>query len=175
MKIDQSRWEKFNPGRAVNVGLNHLRLIPELLYDFYPEFKQYKVGVFDSDDVSLAHASGWEFLRKENFPDVTDFESFFPARFSLRVSEDGTIKFRDQWVMYMPWWVAEGREKARLELSDNRFKAVAKTNTEQVIQTQKVGGETYSVVDGEFEYEEESVEVSPQQDKRKPGRPKKSG
>ena len=112
---------------VMNAGLkgwNASKMIPQLLKEAYSFMRPYTIAPFKEDDVPHRITLGYEFLKTSDFPedDMNDLNDILPIRFGLRADEQGRIRYKDKFLMYMP---DDYRKQLRKKIDDAAERRVA--------------------------------------------------
>lgn len=85
---------------AHHMGFNFLRDFQPMIWEIYPESREYSFGKFSESDISNQQTIGWKFLTGSMF-DVENFDKIVGSRFGLRLDVHNRVMYGDEYVMLM--------------------------------------------------------------------------
>lgn len=87
-------------GYAKHLGFNLLRDFQPMMWELYPESREYNFGYFSEEDLNNQQTIGWKFLTADMF-NVENFEQTVGSRLGLRVNVHNRVMHGNNYIMLM--------------------------------------------------------------------------
>lgn len=147
------------------VGFNPLMAFPKMIQKEFPDFRNFEFCFCSEDDLPDRRSKGWGFLEVAHLQEgMETLNKNLALRFGLSDDGAGHVRWRENWILIMPKKLREKVELARFQHSEEKFN--------KQIESQEYVAPGDARGHAESSLEEQSIQIPPQEEKPKRGRPK---